>query len=77
METATQTKVNTSEHIFDLAVREGNYVNHYNILALDLQAAIAMGKKYCEASGAKRRFVHVRPFITDLEKKLNDEIKSV
>lgn len=77
MESATQTKQTcTPENIFVLAVREGNYVNSYNIVASDLQDAILRGKKYCEAVGVKRRFVHVRPFLTDLEKKHNEDIKA-
>lgn len=78
METATaQTKVaNGIENIFILAVKEGNFVNHYNIQASDLQTAISSAKKYCESAGTKRRFIHVRPFLTDLEKKHNEEIKA-
>jgi len=78
METATARSINgiSPENIFDLAVKEGNYVNHYNIIAHDLQDAIGKGKKYCESAGTKRRFIHVRAFITDLEKKHNDDIKA-
>lgn len=61
------------ENIYFLAIKEGNFVNNYNILAVDLQDAIVKSKKYCEQSGTKRRFIHVRPFILDMEKKLADE----
>lgn len=63
-------------NLFIAAVREGNYVNHYNVIADDLQDAIKRVKIYCEKSGARRRFVHVRPFILDMEHKLNEETKS-
>jgi hypothetical protein len=61
------------ENLFFLAIKEGNFVNSYNIVANDLQDAITKSKKYCESSNTKRRFIHVRPFILDMEKKLNDE----
>lgn len=69
-----ESKKHTSvENTFILAVKEGNFVNTYNIVAEDLQDAIARGKKYCEVSGQKRRFIHVRPFISDLERKVVEE----
>ena len=73
METATATTKPGIENLFFLAVKEGNFVNNYNIVATDLQDAIAKAKKYCEQSSSKRRFIHVRPFVLDMEKKLNDE----
>jgi len=75
MPTTTEPIKTGAENIFILAVKEGNFVNSYNITANDLQDAIAKGKKYCETTGTRRRFIHVRPFISDLEKKANDEIK--
>ena len=60
-------------NIFFLAIKEGNFVNNYNIVAVDLQDAIVKSKKYCEQSGTKRRFIHVRPFILGLEEKIGDE----
>lgn len=75
--TAPQPTNLTPENIFILAIKEGNFVNQYNFIASDLQAAIDKGRKFCEVSGAKRRFIHVRPFITDFEKKVRDENKAV
>lgn len=61
------------ENLYFLAIKEGNFVNNYNIIAVDLQDAILRSKKYCDTSGTKRRFIHVRPFILDMDKKLADE----
>lgn len=72
-ETATATTKPGLENLFFLAIKEGNFVNNYNIVANDLQDAIVKSKKYCEASGAKRRFIHVRPFILDMDKKIAEE----
>lgn len=76
MPTTTETPKTYAENIFILCVKEGNFVNSYNITGNDLQDAIAKGKKYCETTGQRRRFIHVRPFISDLEKKAIDENKS-
>jgi len=65
----------TPENVFVLSVKEGNFVNQYNFLSNDLQAAITKGKQYCEAAGTKRRFIHVRPFLTNFERKLHEENK--
>jgi hypothetical protein len=66
----------TVENLFILTLKEGNFVNQYNILATDLQEGILKGKKYCDTSGSRKRFIHVRPFLTDLERKPNEENKS-
>jgi len=72
--TATKEKRSYSvENLFILCVKEGNFVNTYNITAEDLADAIVRGKKYCENSNQKRRFIHVRPFISDLERKATEE----
>ena len=60
---------------FILSVKEGNFVNQYNIVAENLQDAIAKGRKYCDNSGQRRRFIHVRLFIMDLEKKMAEEVQ--
>jgi hypothetical protein len=75
--TQTPPKASPSvDHLFILSVKEGNYVNTYNIIAEDLQAAVLMGKKYCENLGQRRRFIHVRPFTTDLERKVVEDAKN-
>ena len=66
-----------AENVFILAVKEGNFVNYYNIAGVDLQDAINKGRKYCEDTGKRRKFIHVRPFISDLEKKAKDEAQTV
>jgi hypothetical protein len=71
------TKKHSVEHVFILSVKEGNFVNTYNIVAEDLQEAIGLGKKYCDTSGARRRFIHVRPFLLDMDRKVSDENKIV
>lgn len=71
--TVIQPTAFSPENIFELSVKEGNYVNKYNFLSPDLQSAIDKGRRYCENSGGKRRFIHVRPFILDLDKKVHDE----
>ena len=80
METAiaTSKELLTShvENVFVLAVKEGNFVNLYHVVANDLQDAILKSKRYCELAGTKRRFIHVRPFLTDLDKKHEMELKS-
>jgi hypothetical protein len=85
METVTDTekikegliKTNPVENVFVLSVKEGNFVNPYHIVAENLQDAIAKSKKYCEQAGTRRRFIHVRPLITDLEKKHELDLKAV
>ena len=67
MESAT---VLTPDNIFVFSVKEGNYVNTFNILAANLTEAITKCKDYCTESGSRRRYIGVRPFITDLDHKL-------
>jgi len=63
------------ENIFVLNVKEGNYINVYNFLAEDLETACKNAKQFCEVAGIKRRYIHVRPFITDFVKKMEYENK--
>jgi hypothetical protein len=61
------------ENVFILNVKEGNYINSYNFISDSLESAIQKGKKYCEGTGLKRRFIHVRPFITDFDRRVEEE----
>lgn len=72
-ETATVAQIKTIptsykvNQIFVVNIKEGNYINVYNITANNLEDAIKESKDYCSRNPTKRRFIHVRPFISDLK----------
>jgi hypothetical protein len=56
----------TVDKVFVATVKQSGFLNTYYIVAKDLEDAIKQTKDWC-AKDIRKKFVHVRPFITKLE----------
>ena len=76
-EATKATSIYRPTQIFTVNIKEGNYINVYYITASDLDEAISEAKAYCSRNPTKRRFIHVRPFISDLKAKDEQTLDNV
>ena len=61
-----------AQNIYTLKYRQGHIIDELYFISKDFNSAIEEGKYYCNIN-PRRRFIIVRPFITDISEKIRRE----